>query len=227
MNNDIDIDGLMADTWLTVSMLRNAATLIDGKLLYQKCTAQVENVRSALQSAGMDEESIAHITYAQCALLDETVLNRKPDDRTGNDDTTAALAEWRSVPLQARFFGSLRAGEAIWDRVAEILSKPAPLMAVLTCYHRVLSLGFQGIYSTGSSNPAQRQQALDALNERVTPLQAGLSLVIQKNKLHHYSLFRSAWFWAAVALVVTGLAWWGGHLWLESILTQQLPELHV
>lgn len=225
MTNDINIDKLMADTWLTVSMLKYATCITDGRQLYRNCVAQVESVRAALKEAGIDDESIAHVSYAQCALLDETVLNRAPGDAKSGDDTVSAQAEWRSVPLQARFFGSLRAGEALWDRVAEVLRQPAPRQEVLTCYQRVLSLGFQGVYGTGAANPALRQQALDALNERVSPLDAELSLVVSKARLRHFRWFRSAWFWAGVALIVTGLVWWGGHLWLQSLLAAQLTEL--
>ncbi|VTN09816.1 Uncharacterised protein [Raoultella terrigena] len=36
MRNDIDIDILMADTWLTVAQLRHGASAPDGKALYKK-----------------------------------------------------------------------------------------------------------------------------------------------------------------------------------------------
>jgi type VI secretion system protein ImpK len=225
MKNDIDIDELMAETWLTVAMLKHAAVIPDGKVLYRNCLTQVEKVRETLKAANVDEESIDHISYAQCALLDEVVLSRKSGETGSNDDTTGAQREWRAVPLQAHFFGSLRAGEALWDRIAEVLRQPAPLMAVLTCYHRVLSLGFQGMFGAANVNPKQREEALVALNERVPPLDPAVSLVVHKRRLRHYSLFRSAWFWAGFALAVTLLAWWGGHEWLQALLASQLPEL--
>ncbi len=81
MRKDIDIDALMADTWLTVAQLRHGGRAPDGNELYKNCRAQVESVREALERAGYDSESITHISYAQCALLDEAVLNRKK--RTG------------------------------------------------------------------------------------------------------------------------------------------------
>lgn len=74
-------------------------------------------------------------------------------------------------------------------------------------------------------NPKQREEALVALNERVQPLDPAVSLVVHKRRLRHYSLFRSAWFWAGFALAVTLLAWWGGHEWLQALLASQLPEL--
>nr|WP_253933656.1 DotU family type IV/VI secretion system protein [Cronobacter sakazakii] len=71
------------------------------------------------------------------------------------------------APLQAKYFGSLRAGEALWDRIAEVLRQPAPLQAVLTCYHRVLSLGFQGLYGVKTVSQTQREETLNALSARV------------------------------------------------------------
>ncbi|WP_034458323.1 type VI secretion system protein TssL, short form [Buttiauxella noackiae] len=224
MRQEIDIDQLLAETWLTVTLLRHGATTPDGKALYAKCCHQVESAREALERAGYDEASIEHISYAQCALLDETVLSRKP---TQDGDTVVpdeGQLAWRAAPLQARYFGSLHAGEAIWDRIAEVLRQPAPINAVLVCYHRVLSLGFQGLYGVKSVSQTQRDEALQALNERVAPPDSGLSLVVRRTGIRRYNLFRSVWFWIAFAVVVTGLVWWGGHQWLQALLSAQLPE---
>ncbi|HAS0918211.1 DotU family type IV/VI secretion system protein [Enterobacter cloacae] len=153
MRKETDIDALMAETWLTVTLLKQGATTPDGDVLYDTCSKQVESVRGALDRAGYDEASIDHISYAQCALLDEVVMSRKLHDGT---DADAGQVAWRKAPLQARYFGSLHAGEALWDRIAEVLRQPAPDMAVLTCYHRVIALGFQGLYSMGSVSQSQR-----------------------------------------------------------------------
>lgn len=79
-----------------------------------------------------------HITYAQCALLDETVLSR-----SGMDDGQAI---WMKDPLQSHFFNTLQAGELLYERMKQVLQEPAPAQAVLTCFHRVLLLGFRGRY---------------------------------------------------------------------------------
>ncbi|WP_416260565.1 type VI secretion system protein TssL, short form [Gibbsiella quercinecans] len=238
MRKDIDIDSLMADTWLTVAQLRHGAMVPDGLALYKNCCAQVESVREALERAGYDSESIAHITYAQCALLDEAVMNRKPAVILAERGDAAAFAEpvkaevdegmkvWRAAPLQARYFGSLRAGGALYDRIAEVLRQPSPIPAVLTCYQRVLALGFQGQFSLSGMGPEQRDEILASLNERVLPLETGISLVVQKTGKRRYNFLRSVWFWIVVAVLLTALAWFGGHLWLQALLRQQLPELH-
>lgn len=227
MKQEIDIDQLMAETWLTVTMLRHGATAPDGKALYQNCLKQVENVREALKKAGYDDTSIEHISYAQCALLDETVMSRKPKGIAEGEEVKIDEGQlaWRAAPLQARFFGSLHAGEAIWDRIAEALRQPAPVAAVLTCYHRVLSLGFQGVYSVKTVSQTQREETLKALSERVSPLDAGLSLMVHQTGHRRYGLLHSVWFWVAFAVVLTGGVWWGGHHWLQVLLSAQLPEL--
>lgn len=239
MRKDIDIDCLMADTWLTVAQLRHGARAPDGTALYKNCCVQVENVREALERAGYDSESITHISYAQCALLDEAVMNRKPvapvdAEVTLPDSETVTLQKtdvdedikaWRAAPLQARYFGSLRAGGALYDRIAEVLRQPSPVPAVLTCYQRVLALGFQGQFSLSGVGQEQREEVIAALNERVPPLETGVSLVVQKTGKRRYNILRSVWFWIILAVVLTALVWAGGHLWLQDLLRQQLPEL--
>jgi len=250
MIKDFDIDALMAETWLTVAQLRHGGQVTDGPALYSACKAQVESVRKALNEAGFDAESIDHITYAQCALLDETVLNRRSELKTADRDTGEAdvtdrsssddgaddvmnmaildtgQKAWRSAPLQAVYFGSLRAGEALYERIAEILRHPAPELAVLTCYQRVLALGFQGQYRLTGMGQSRRDEVINALNERVPPLKTGASLVVQKTGRRRYTLLRSVWFWTVLALVLTVIAWFGGHLWLQALLHQQLLEPH-
>jgi len=245
MRNDIDIDCLMADTWLTVAQLRHGARAPDGQALYKNCCEQVEKVRDALERAGYDSESIMHISYAQCALLDEAVMNRKPaavsrgSNTSGPESEQATEADasqkvevdegakaWRAAPLQARYFGSLRAGGALYDRIAEVLRQPSPVPAVLTCYQRVLALGFQGQFSLSGAGQEQREEILASLNKRVPPLESEVSLVAHKTGKRRYSLLRSVWFWIILAVMLTVAVWVGGHLWLQDLLHQQLPELH-
>lgn len=230
MRKDIDLDTLMADTWLTVAQLRHGAKAPDGQALYENCCAQVESVREALERAGYDSESITHISYAQCALLDEAVMNRRPEAASEMEEPQQVVVDegakiWRAAPLQARYFGSLRAGGALYDRIAEVLRQPSPVPAVLTCYQRVLALGFQGQFSLSGVGQVQREEVLAALNERVPPLETGVSLVVQKTGKRRYNLLRSVWFWIVLAVVLTTLVWASGHLWLQDLLHQQLPEL--
>lgn len=225
MRQDIDIDQLMTETWLTVTMLKKGAVTLNGTALYNKCVKQVESVRETLVRAGYDDASVEHISYAQCALLDETVMSRK-SEKGEEPKVDEGQVAWRKAPLQARFFGSFRAGEALWDRIAEVLRQPSPNPAVLTCYHRVIALGFQGLYSLKTVSQSERDEVVKALSERVSPPDADLSLVVHRMGKHRWSLMRSVWFWIALGVILTGVIWWGGHLWLQSLLSAQIPELH-
>ena len=119
-------------------------------------------------------------------------------------------ARWSGVKHRFRpVFGSLRAGEALWDRIAEVLRQPSPNPAVLTCYHRVIALGFQGLYSLKAVSQSQRDEVVKALSERVSPPDAGLSLVVYRIGKHRWSLMRSVWFWIVLAVILTGIIWWG------------------
>ncbi|STE20963.1 DotU family type IV/VI secretion system protein [Escherichia coli] len=102
MRQDIDIDQLMMETWLTVAMLKNGAVTPDGTALYNKCVKQVESVREALERAGYDDASVEHITYAQCALLDETVMSRKPEKNGESGRRTLMKARWPGVKCRFR-----------------------------------------------------------------------------------------------------------------------------
>lgn len=114
---DINIDALLRDTFLTVVELRQGTTVRHGMELYRHCQRQVELVRERLKDAGFSRESVEHITYAQCALLDETVLSRG-----GMDDGQAI---WMKDPLQSHFFNTLQAGELLYERMKQVLQEPA------------------------------------------------------------------------------------------------------
>ncbi len=224
MKKETDIDELMAETWLTVVQLRYGVVAEEGDALYARCRAQVERAQEQLKQYGYDSESVDHITYAQCALLDETALGRQ---MVGNTPDNGHLA-WQRAPLQARFFGSLQAGEALYERIRSVLRQSAPDIAVLTCFHRVLLLGFHGQYGAQAINPQQREQTLSALAERVSPFSAVLpgELLSKTSRVRGGSLLRSLWFWLVIAIVAISVAWWGGNAWLHSLINLQLPGLH-
>ncbi len=173
---DINIDALLRDTFLTVVELRQGTTVElrqgttvrHGIELYRHCQRQVELVRERLKDAGFSRENVEHITYAQCALLDETVLSR-----SGMDDGQAI---WMKNPLQSHFFNTLQAGdffntlqagELLYERMKQVLQEPAPAQAVLTCFHRVLLLGFRGRYQDPAA--PERDQLISTLNGQVAP----------------------------------------------------------
>nr|WP_257604511.1 type VI secretion system protein TssL, short form [Pseudomonas fluorescens] len=164
----LDIDALMQNSYLLVVELRQGASARQGSELWAFCASQVETVRHALEEADLAQRNIDHISHAQCALLDETVLGCVDAD---------AHAAWASEPLQARFFNRHQAGETLYEDMREVLREPSPDPYVLTVFQRVLMLGFQG-RCRNASDP-ERKQLLAALDERVAPMDIRHPLVTQ------------------------------------------------
>lgn len=155
----VDIDALLQDTWLQVISLRHGPLFQEGegRVLWERCIADVERVQRELKASELDEASCRHILTAQCALLDEAVKGRGVEDD--------ACVQWYDIPLQGHFLGTMDAGDTLCDRMRDVLREPAPDNAVLTCFQRVMMLGFLGSYR--SLSDPERQKLVSALNERV------------------------------------------------------------
>ncbi|MEZ2695086.1 type VI secretion system protein TssL, short form [Hafnia alvei] len=210
----IDIDDLLQDTWLLVVQLRQGVPVEHGQTLWQHCTKNIERTEQTLKEAGMHQSAIDHIRYAQCALLDETVLGRPQDD---------GYFAWHAMPLQAHFFQTLQAGELLYQRMREVLREPAPNMAVLTCFHRVLMLGFRGVY--GENDTPERQQLVAELSQRVAPLDVDQSapLLVNAAASRRYRWLHSRWVHVVAAVVILAGVWWGFHSYLTTLVTTLLP----
>jgi type VI secretion system protein ImpK len=212
----VDIDVLLQDSYLLVVELRQGASAQNSLDLSPRCAEQIEHVRERLKHAGLSQRSIDHISHAQCALLDETLLSCAKGD---------AHAKWASEPLQARFFSRHQAGESLYEDMREVLREPAPDPRVLTVFQRVLMLGFQGRYH--DVNDPEREQLLAALNAQVAPLELSHALSTQADARYRVSLWR--WLHSplahgvAVGLLLLGV-WWGlDHLLGGLIATDFLP----
>ncbi|EAN4681802.1 DotU family type IV/VI secretion system protein [Salmonella enterica] len=212
---EIDIDTLLRDTFLTVVELRQGTSARDGRELYRHCQRQVEWVRERLTEAGFSQQDTEHITYAQCALLDETVLSRE-----GMDDGQVV---WLKNPLQSHFFNTLQAGELLYERMKQVLQEPAPTLAVLTCFHRVLLLGFRGRYQEPASD--EREHLISTLNGRVKPFSMLPEMAVLNVPLsgRQYHLWQSPFFWLLTMLIVLTGVWWGLHSWLNVLVDELLP----
>lgn len=210
-----DIDALLQDTYLLVVELRQGASVQNSRELEQLCTGHVEQVRQQLKRAGLDQRSIDHISHAQCALLDETVLTYAGDD---------ARASWASEPLQAKFFNRHQAGEFLYEDIREVLRGPAPDRHVLTAFQRVLMLGFRGRYR--DLDDPEREQLRVALDARVTPLKVSHGLVTQAGGDWVAGL---SWLRAplihilAMGLVLAATGWGLDHL-LSDALASLMPD---
>lgn len=213
----VDIDGLLQDSYLLVVELRQGKCVLSSKALTELCSKQIEHVRLHLKNAGLSRRSIDHISHAQCALLDETVLSCTE---------TVVHADWAGEPLQAKFFGRHQAGESLYEDMREVLREPSPDVYVLTAFQRLLVLGFQGRYR--EINDPQRAQLLAELTSRVPPMALSQCLPTQVNTRRRFNPLR--WLRSPVAqIAVVSLllvsVWLGlDHLLGEWIVTPLAGE---
>jgi type VI secretion system protein ImpK len=216
----IDIDALLQNTWLQVISLRHGPTFQDGdgKKLWERCIADVERVQRELKANDLDEASCLLILTAQCALLDETVKGRSAEDD--------ACVQWYHIPLLGHFLGTMDAGDTLCDRMRDVLRQPEPNNAVVTCFQRIMMLGFLGSFR--SLNDPARQQLVQDLSEHVLPFSYPQTHPV----LAESPAGRAMGGWLASWPVRIGLSvfavaalWWGLDLWLDRTLLTLLPEV--
>jgi type VI secretion system protein ImpK len=201
------IEEIFYPGWLMASQLRGGQEVRDGEALYRRARRLIQEASTSLSDAGYSDISRDNMTYALCALLDESVLNRGTSDD--------GYLTWRRDPLQAHFFGTLNAGEELWERIRNLLKEPAPDTVVLTCMYRTLQLGFVGQYR--EQDDERREDVVRALGERVPAftLAQDAPIVVSPSRLRSgRRLYWLSWTIGAVALVV---------LWF--ILSSSLTEL--
>lgn len=214
----IDIDALLQDTWLQVISLRHGPTFQDGegRMLWERCIADAERVQRELKASELDEVSCQHILTAQCALLDEAVKGRGVEDD--------ACVQWYDIPLQGHFLGTMDAGDTLCDRMRDVLREPAPDPAVVTCFQRVMMLGFLGSFR--SLNDPERQKLVNALSEHVTPFSCPQThpVLAESRSERGVGGWLASWPVRIVlsVVVVAGL-WWGLDHWLDQTLLTLLP----
>ncbi|PLR40824.1 DotU family type IV/VI secretion system protein [Chimaeribacter californicus] len=217
-NKTCDIDTLLQDTWLVVISLRHGSVFKegDGQRLWQRCVDNLERVQQHLMSANYSAESCQHILYAQCALLDEAAKSRGVQDD--------ACIQWYDKPLQGQFFGNLNAGDQLYERMRQVLREAAPDIAVLTCFHRVLMLGFLGGFDC--TDVPERARLVRELSDRVPAFSAALSHAVLAPA--SAGLGAGAWLrhWPVrIGLSALSLAalWWGLDHWLDNLVATLLP----
>ncbi len=162
------IDIIFQDTWLLALAIRNIPGVVVDKALYQHCEKMVEQVQEKLHSAGASNTFADEIKFAHCVFLDEAVMTQ-PD--------TDVSVWWAETPLQGRFLDNIHGGEYFYEHIKKLLREPAPSEAILTCYHRMLTLGYQGkYYRDGGEENEERQSLLKQLREQ---------LPVSKDKINH------------------------------------------
>lgn len=214
-NTVVDIDVLLQDSYLLVVELRQGASAQDSDALRARCAQQLEQVRACLEKAGLSERSIDHICYAQCALLDETLLACAKED---------AHSKWANKPLQAELFNRHQAGESLYEDMREVLRAPAPDPHVLTAFQRVLMLGFQGRYR--DVDDPEREQLLATLNAQVAPLKLDQGLTTcsgRGGRLLGPRWLQSVLPHAVLASALLVGVWWGLNHQLGRVIATLFP----
>ncbi len=207
----VSIDELLRDIALTVVHLRAGSVVEQGEALYKKCVDQITALRQKLTEQQHSQDVVDDISYAACALLDETVLLRN----NGGYDV------WQGIPLQVTFFKTYQAGDELFERIRQRIRHPDGSQLVLACYDRVLGLGFQGRYL--SQPQVEREQLVMQVRD-LLPKEP----VNEISMLNAFQGQRSFWrntsllFWTGVSLVVVALLFWGLRQHLDSTLAQLL-----
>lgn len=214
----IDIDALLQDTWLQVISLRHGPQFQEGegRILWERCIADVERVQRELKASELDEAGCLHIMTAQCALLDEAVKGRGVEDD--------ACVQWYDIPLQGHFLGTMDAGDTLCERMRDVLREPAPDKAVLTCFQRVMMLGFLGNFH--SLNDQERQKLVASLNEQVAPFSYPQAhpVLAESRTGRRLGGWLDAWpVRIGLSVIVIAALWWGLDHWLDLTLRTLLP----
>lgn len=214
----IDIDTLLQDTWLQVISLRHGPKFQDGegRILWERCIADVGRVQHKLKASELDDASCQLILTAQCALLDETVKSRGVEDD--------ACVQWYDIPLLGHFLGTMDAGDTLCDRMRDVLRDPAPDRAVVTCFQRIMKLGFLGNFR--SLNDPERQKLVDALSEHVAPFSYPQTYPVLAESLAGRGMGDWLTSWPVrigLSVVVVAALWWGLDHWLDQTLLTLLP----
>ncbi|MCW7549292.1 type VI secretion system protein TssL, short form [Photorhabdus sp. APURE] len=200
----LDIDALLQDSYLLViELCRGVRVVKQWKMVWQRCTAEIERTQQVLRDAGVDESAINHISYAQCALLDEIILEWAPDE---------GYAAWQTTSLQGHFFDTAEAGDKLYERIRAVLDESTPDQAVLICFHRVLLLGFQG-----ACQKDIREQLIIRLSQQIVHL-----VDAQSSSVLVMSRLGSPWLRSTgvrLSMMIVGLSgvWWGLGQYLSTL----------
>lgn len=190
----IIIDELLRDSLLVVVQLKAKADIPSAHKLYELCKQQVNTVRETLRHAQYSQDIIDDISYAQCALLDETVLLCHRDNPKNQE-----YDEWLGAPLQVVFFNTHNAGYDLFDKIRSRLKADKKEPIVLNCFDRVLGLGFQGCYL--EQPQMEREHLILALREAIRNHEPEQSHpLIQQAKTYRY------WGRKTILLCCTGLS---------------------
>ncbi|QRX83118.1 DotU family type IV/VI secretion system protein [Glaciimonas sp. PAMC28666] len=167
---NISIRALFRDTALQVALLAQNAVPDAIDELRKDCTLLVVAFQDALELNKIAPDVIHDAVYAQCGLLDETVLRHLPDKQK---------SVWDANPLQVERFQNHDAGTRIYERIVARMRETPPNLGLLECYSTILGLGFKGRYARdGESIRTDLMAALNTQIAQLSPM-SDQSLIIE------------------------------------------------
>lgn len=178
------IDEMLQDTFLFVMEVNHDKILVRNEAFYRRGCTLVEQVKSRLDNMKESEEFVRHMQYAQCGLLDHTVMNSVPD---------ADNRVWRGAPLEGAYLGTLRSGEIIPDNLRKLLRQTAPDMRLLALYQRIYAFGFGRFIPGYDDERRQVMESLDALVPAAEQTQSA-PLIVERRPGVRRGLIRSRLF---------------------------------
>ncbi|AIY41477.1 putative membrane protein [Collimonas arenae] len=219
-NSPLPIRALLRDTALEVSLLAQKATPNTITELRRDCLQLVTALDDALEQRKVAIDVKQDVIYAQCGLLDETVLRYLPE---------TSRQEWDAEPLQVERFQNHDAGERIYERIQARMRETPPNVELLQCYSTVLGLGFKGRYvRTGDKERTALMADLDAQLNRLQR-QPEHSLIVDAshgNRLFDWLYRLSPWALAGLTAVAALLLYFilgqSLDLQLSHLLQQKL-----
>ncbi len=153
------IRALLRDTALQVSLLAQKAAPDAIDLLRADCIKLIAAFDAALEQRQVAADVKQDAVYAQCGLLDETVLRHLPD---------SAKSTWDANPLQVERFQNHDAGERVFERITARMRETPPNVELLECYSTILGLGFRGRYARAGEE--ERTALITALDAQIATL---------------------------------------------------------
>ncbi|WP_414450849.1 DotU/TssL family secretion system protein [Burkholderia sp. 22PA0099] len=202
----------LRDTALMVATLDQEPLSFD--TLRERCDALIARLRDELKRQALARDMIDDACYAQCALLDEAVLQRL----TG--DTRNA---WEHEPLQVAHFASNDAGSELIQRIEQRLRDPQAAPLLLSIFAAILGLGFVGRFSIDGQ--AARTALMRAIDTRlgITAESQAVSLsadaiVVNASQTRRQRI--SPLIGVAVAGIAAGLVWLIADRWFIAAIAQ-------
>ncbi|HYS68086.1 MAG TPA: DotU family type IV/VI secretion system protein [Paraburkholderia sp.] len=155
------IRDLLRDTALLVTMLVQGGNSESVETLRPRCRQLMNAFSTAMDQRGIAADVRDDALYAQCGLLDETVLRYLPADDKHI---------WDAQPLQVEHFGKHDAGEHVFERLALRMREEPPNADLLEAYAAILGLGFLGRYARdGEARRVAVMAALAIKLEKLRP----------------------------------------------------------